>query len=79
MSRARALLVSRLRAAGRRVPVNDSWIGAAAIAHGVPVMPQDSDYDAMPGIEGHQDVTRALEASRLVSSIRTLSSHRVSC
>jgi hypothetical protein len=26
-----ALLVSRLRAAGRRVPVNDSWIAATAI------------------------------------------------
>ena len=46
-----ALLVSRLRAAGRKVPVNDSWIAATAIAHQVPIVTQDSDYDAMPGVE----------------------------
>ena len=40
----------RLRAAGRRAPVNDSWIAATAIAHGVPVVTQDSDYDAMPDV-----------------------------
>jgi predicted nucleic acid-binding protein len=50
VSEAWALLVSRLRAAGRRVPVNDSWIAATAIAHGVPVVTQDSDYDAMPDV-----------------------------
>jgi predicted nucleic acid-binding protein len=46
-----ALLVSRLRAAGRKVPVNDSWIAATAIAHRVPIVTQDSDYDAMPDVE----------------------------
>jgi predicted nucleic acid-binding protein len=50
VSEAWALLVSRLRAAGRRVPVNDSWIAATAIAHGVPVVTQDSGYDAMPDV-----------------------------
>jgi predicted nucleic acid-binding protein len=50
VSEAWALLVSRLRAAGRRVPVNDSWIAATAIAHGVPVVTHDSDYDAMPDV-----------------------------
>jgi predicted nucleic acid-binding protein len=30
--------------------VNDSWIAATAIAHGVPVVTQDSGYDAMPGV-----------------------------
>ena len=50
VSEAWALLVSRLRAAGRRAPVNDSWIAATAIAHGVPVVTQDSDYDAMPDV-----------------------------
>jgi predicted nucleic acid-binding protein len=50
VSEAWALLVSRLRAAGCRVPVNDSWIAATAIAHGVPVVTQDSDYDAMPDV-----------------------------
>ena len=46
-----ALLVSRLRAAGRKVPVNDSWIAATAIAHRVPIVTQDSDYDAMPDVQ----------------------------
>lgn len=46
-----ALLVSRLRAAGRKVPINDSWIAATAIAHQVPIVTQDADYDAMPDVE----------------------------
>ena len=50
VSDAWALLVSRLRAAGRKAPVNDSWIAATAMAHGVPVVSQDADYDAMPGV-----------------------------
>ena len=51
VSEAWALLISRLRAAGRRAPINDSWIAATAITHGVPIVTQDSDYDAMPGVE----------------------------
>ena len=51
VSEAWALLISGLRAAGRRAPVNDSWIAATAVAHGVPVVTQDSDYDGMPGVE----------------------------
>jgi predicted nucleic acid-binding protein len=51
VSDAWALLVSRLRAEGRKAPINDSWIAATAIAHGVPIVTQDSDYDAMPGVE----------------------------
>ena len=51
VSDAWALLVSRLRAAGRKVPVNDSWIAATAIAHGVPIVTQDADYDAMPDVQ----------------------------
>jgi predicted nucleic acid-binding protein len=50
VSDAWALLVSQLRAAGRKVPVNDSWIAATAIAHGIPIVSQDADYDLMPGI-----------------------------
>lgn len=46
-----ALLISRLRAAGRKAPINDSWIAATAIAHGVPVVTRDSDYDEMPGVQ----------------------------
>jgi predicted nucleic acid-binding protein len=51
VSEAWALLVCRLRAAGRRAPINDSWIAATAIVHDVPIVTQDNDYDAMPGIE----------------------------
>ncbi len=51
VSDAWALLVSRLRAAGRRAPINDSWIAATAIVHGVPIVTQDADYDAMLDVE----------------------------
>ncbi len=51
VSDAWALLVSRLRSAGRKVPVNDSWIAATAIAHGVPIVTQDADYDAVPDVD----------------------------
>jgi predicted nucleic acid-binding protein len=51
VSDAWALLVSRLRADGRKVPINDSWIAATAIAHRIPVVTQDADYDDMPGGE----------------------------
>lgn len=46
-----ALLVSRLRAANRRAPMNDSWIAATAMAHDLPIVTQDRDYDAMPAVE----------------------------
>lgn len=46
-----ALLVSRLRAEGRKAPINDSWIAATAIAHGIPIVTQDADYDHMPGVQ----------------------------
>jgi len=45
-----ALLVSRLRALGREAPINDSWIAATAISHGIPIVTQDADYDQMPGV-----------------------------
>jgi predicted nucleic acid-binding protein len=51
VSDAWALLISRLRAKGRKAPLNDSWIAATAIAYGVPIVTQDSDYDAMPDVE----------------------------
>jgi predicted nucleic acid-binding protein len=40
-----------LRDAGRRMPLNDSWIAATALAHGMPVVSQDDDYDDVPLIE----------------------------
>jgi predicted nucleic acid-binding protein len=35
----------------RRMPVNDSWIAATAIAHELPVVAQDDDYTDVPGLE----------------------------
>lgn len=39
-----------LRDAGRRMPLNDSWIAATALSRGVPVVTQDADYDGVPGL-----------------------------
>ena len=39
-----------LRDSGRRMPVNDSWIAATALALGLPVVTQDDDYDSVPGL-----------------------------
>ena len=36
---------------GRRLPVNDSWIAATAIALGVPVVTQDGDYADITGLD----------------------------
>ena len=43
-----------LRDSGQRMPVNDSWIAATALALGVPVVTQDDDF---PLIE-HLEVTK---------------------
>ena len=45
-----ARLRVELRDAGRRMPLNDSWIAATAIALGVAVATQDDDYDVVPGL-----------------------------
>ncbi|MGH2928830.1 MAG: PIN domain-containing protein [Solirubrobacteraceae bacterium] len=47
---ASAALRIALRDAGRRMPVNDSWIAATAIAHRMPAVSQDADDDAVPGL-----------------------------
>ena len=39
-----------LRDQGLRMPVNDSWIAATALALGVPVVTQDADYVNLPGL-----------------------------
>jgi hypothetical protein len=40
-----------LRDAGRRMPGNDSWIAATALALGVPVVTQDDDYAVVSDLE----------------------------
>ena len=51
VSEAWTLLVSRLRAANRRIPINHSWIAATAMAHSIPIVTQDRGYDAMPDVD----------------------------
>ena len=36
---------------GRRMPVNDAWIAASAIANDLGVCTQDDDFDGVPGLE----------------------------
>ncbi|MDP5185113.1 type II toxin-antitoxin system VapC family toxin [Blastococcus sp. BMG 814] len=40
----------RIAQAGRRMNVNDTWIAATALAHDVPVVSQDADFDVLAGI-----------------------------
>jgi len=40
-----------LRDSGQRMPVNDSWIAATAIALGIPVVTQDDDYVEVDGLD----------------------------
>ena len=36
----------------RRVNVNDLWIAASAVAHRLPVVTQDDDFDPLDGVRG---------------------------
>jgi predicted nucleic acid-binding protein len=40
-----------LRDSGQRMPVNDSWIAATAMAHGLVLLTQDDDHVELPGLE----------------------------
>ena len=50
VARAWATLRLALRDAGNRMPLNDSWIAATALANDLPVASQDADYDDVPGL-----------------------------
>ena len=50
VAQAWARLRVALSDAGRRMPANDSWIAATAMALGVPVVTQDDDYVDVPGL-----------------------------
>jgi predicted nucleic acid-binding protein len=43
-------IVAALRLAGRRVPVHDALVAATALVEQIPVVTQDRDYDAIPGV-----------------------------
>ena len=40
-----------LRDEATRMPMNDSWIAATALAHDLPIATQDDDYDVVPGLQ----------------------------
>jgi predicted nucleic acid-binding protein len=46
-----AQIVALLRADGRRIPILDAIVAATALVEQIPVVTQDRDYDAIPGIE----------------------------
>ncbi len=46
-----AQIVATLQKGGKRVPVLNALIAATAVVEGVPVITQDRDYDAIPGVE----------------------------
>jgi predicted nucleic acid-binding protein len=46
-----ALLRVTLHRDGLRMPVNDSWIAATAMALGVPVVTQDDDFPTLTALE----------------------------
>ncbi|MGY1632207.1 PIN domain-containing protein [Geodermatophilus sp. SYSU D01186] len=47
-----AELRPRLAGSGRRMDVDDTWIAATALAHDVPVVTQDDDFDVLAGLSG---------------------------
>jgi predicted nucleic acid-binding protein len=51
-----ALLRVHLATAERRLNVNDLWIAATALAHGIPVVSQDEDFGPVEGVGGLQVV-----------------------
>ncbi len=46
-----AHIAGALRANRRRVPVLDALVAATAVVEQIPVVTQDRDYDAIPGVE----------------------------
>jgi predicted nucleic acid-binding protein len=47
-----ARLRYRLHEVKRRIPVNDLWIAAIALTHGLPVVTRDDDYEVLAGLGG---------------------------
>lgn len=47
-----ARLRVHLAESGRRLNVNDLWIAATALAHQIPVVSQDDDFDPVDGVGG---------------------------
>lgn len=47
-----AVLTASAAERGRRINVNDMWIAATALRHGMPVVTQDSDFFQLSGVRG---------------------------
>jgi hypothetical protein len=52
VDRAWAQMRAYLAASGRSVNANDIWIAATAAANEIPIVTQDSDFDALNGVAG---------------------------
>lgn len=52
VARAWSQMRAYLTASERRIDVNDMWIAATAAAYEMPVLTQDSDFDALSGVAG---------------------------
>jgi predicted nucleic acid-binding protein len=52
VTRAWAQMRAYVGASGKKVRVNDMWIAATAAAHEIPVVTQDTDFDALNGVAG---------------------------
>lgn len=52
VSRTWAQMRAYVRASGQKVRVNDMWIAATAAAHEIPVLTQDTDFNAIDGVAG---------------------------
>ncbi len=46
-----ARIAAALRSGRRRVPIRDALVAATAIVEHIPVVAQDNDDDAIPGVE----------------------------
>jgi predicted nucleic acid-binding protein len=46
-----ARIAAALRANRRRVPILDALVAATAVVEQIPVVTQDRDYDAIPGVD----------------------------
>ncbi len=52
VSRAWAQMRAYVNASDQKVGVNDMWIAATAVAHEIPVLTKDGDFDALSGVAG---------------------------
>ena len=45
-----AKLCDQMKRAGTPIPLNDLWIAALAVQHGLPIVSRDPHFDLVPGI-----------------------------